>query len=225
MHERAYGLIRQALMSGKYKPGERLTLRQLAKHLQMSEMPIREATRRLITEGAIEVPSTRVVQVPLMTKERLEELRDIRMELESLAVARALVRITDADVANLRRLHADISAARERHDVAADMSNIRAFHYALYALADLPDLTRILDSLWTLTGPYLNLLFPDYVESKAGPEIRVQLIKALEVHNAELARACIRFDIADALNYIIGLADKSGVIRAPRASNRRIKGG
>lgn len=208
-------------MTGQYKPGERLTLKQLAAASGISEMPVREAVRRLIAEGAIEVCSTRIVRVPLMTVARMKELRDIRMDLESLAVSYAAESCTPESIAALRKINSEIEAARARGNHAVDMKKVREFHYTLYALAERPYLTRILDGVWMLTGPYLNLLFPDYAASGRGASFRSQLISALESHNVELARACIRSDISTALSYSIGLADESGVIRSAGAPRRK----
>ena len=180
LHEKAYAHIRQALMTGQYRPGRRITLRELADSIGVSAMPVRDAVRRLIAEGAVEVRSTRYVQVPLMTTARLAELRDIRVELETLAVTRAIERLTGDDIKSLRAIAEQIASARQRHDTTTDMRKIREFHYSLYAASDLPYLTRLLDNVWTLTGPYLNLLFPHYTHTNKGLTLRTQLVQALE---------------------------------------------
>src|SRR5262249_577830 len=71
--------------------------------------------------------------------------------------------ITPEEVADLRTLSLEIMAARTRGGHATDMRKIREFHFGLYRAARMPVLLRTVETLWLQTGPYMNLLFPDYV--------------------------------------------------------------
>src|SRR5687767_9318198 len=71
--------IREALMSGRFQPGERLNISALASALGTSATPVREALSHLAAEGAVELVPGRSVRVPLFSRERFEELKLIRM--------------------------------------------------------------------------------------------------------------------------------------------------
>ena len=98
-------------------------------------------------------------------------------------------------------------AVRTRGDTVADRQKIREFHFTLYAIAAQPTLLRMIESLWLQTGPYMNLLYPDFIASPRGPERRLRIVKALQAHDGTTARREMQGDIGDALSYVAGLAD------------------
>jgi DNA-binding GntR family transcriptional regulator len=83
--ERVYSRLREAILNGHFEPGRSVTLRGVAKLLDVSPMPVREALRRLTAERALELLSNRRVAVPIMTITKLEEICDARIALETAA--------------------------------------------------------------------------------------------------------------------------------------------
>ncbi|MFI4998368.1 MAG: GntR family transcriptional regulator [Reyranellales bacterium] len=207
-----YDSLRDALTTGKFVPGQKLTFRFVAGALGVSLTPVREALRRLVAEGAFEMQPNRSVRVPLMTQAKVLELRDIRMAVEGLAAGKAAALATREQIARVRRVAEDIMAARTRGDSVTDRMKVREFHFALYAIAGQPALLRVIEGLWLQTGPYMNLLYPDYISSPRGPETRTRIIKALQSHDTAAACREIENDIRRALSYVAGLADTSGII-------------
>ncbi|MBC9207417.1 GntR family transcriptional regulator [Roseomonas aerophila] len=202
LHAQAYQALRLALSSGRFAPGQKLTLRTVAADLGVSPMPVREALNRLSAEGALESRDRRSVRVPLLNGAQLRELRDMRMALEGLAAARAAEAATPELVAELRALALGIRAARERGDVAADVRGIRDFHATLYAGAGMPALEAMIASLWLRTGPYVALLFPDYAHRPEHGQGRRRIIDAIARRDAAAARAEIEADIGPALTWL-----------------------
>ncbi|HSI01513.1 MAG TPA: GntR family transcriptional regulator [Reyranella sp.] len=212
LRSRVYDSLRDALTAGRFAPGQKLTLRFVAGTLGVSMTPVREAVRRLVAEGAFEMRPNRSVRVPLMTRDRVLELRDIRMAVEGLAAEKAAVIASREQVAGLRRTANELVAARRHGDHELDRQKIREFHFGLYAIAGQPTLLRVIEGLWLQTGPYMNLLYPDFIASPRGPERRLRILKALQAHDAAAARREIEADIHDALSHIAGLADAAGMI-------------
>jgi DNA-binding GntR family transcriptional regulator len=216
LRSQVYDALRDGLTAGRFTPGQKLTFRAIAGSLGVSMTPVREAIRRLVAEGVFEMQPNRSVRVPLMTRDRVLELRDLRMVVEGLAAEKAAAVATRADIAGLRRIADELLAARRRGDFATDRAKIREFHFVLCAIARQPALQRVVEGLWLQTGPYLNLLYPDYVASPHGPERRLRLIKALQMHDAAMARHEMEADIGLALTYVASLADASGMIAPAR---------
>ena len=207
-----YDQLRDGLTAGRFTPGQKLTFRAIAGSLGVSMTPVREAIRRMVAEGAFEMQPSRSVRVPLLTRDRVLELRDLRMAVEGMGAAKAALVATRAEVGRLCRIADELMAARRRGDFATDRERIRAFHFGVAAIARQPALQRIVEGLWLQTGPYLNLLYPDYVASPHGPERRRRLIEALQSHDPATARREMEADIGGALTYVAGLADASGRI-------------
>src|SRR5260370_25901006 len=80
--------LKQALMEGSLKPGERLVARDLAERLGTSQTPVREALLKLVASGALEVTPAQSFQVAAPSVERYREITDIRRVVEALAVER-----------------------------------------------------------------------------------------------------------------------------------------
>jgi DNA-binding GntR family transcriptional regulator len=212
LRSQVYDSLRDALTAGRFAPGQKLSFRFIAGSLGVSLTPVREAIRRLVAEGAFEMRPNRSVRVPLMTRDKILELRDIRLAVEGLATEKAAACTTREQAANLRRIAAELMAVRTRGDAEADRQKIREFHFTLYAIANQPTLLRVIEGLWLQTGPYMNLLYPDFIASPRGPERRLRIVKALQAHDGAMARREMEGDIGDALTYVAGLADAAGNI-------------
>lgn len=225
LRQQVYDSLREALTSGRFSPGQKVTFRYVAGERGVSLTPVREAMRRLVAEGAFEMNPNRSVRVPLMTRDKVLELRDIRMELEGLAAAKAAAAASRRQIAGIRRAAREILVARNRGDGATDRQKVREYHFAVYAAAGQPTLLRLIESLWLQTGPYMNLLYPDFISSPRGPAGRQRLIEALQTGDAATARREMENDIRRALSYVAGLADQNGniapAIPAPTRKRRR----
>lgn len=82
LQQQSYQALREALMKGRFMPGDTVSLRNLAQELGTSPMPVREAVQHLIAEGALVLRPNRTYAVPEMTREILAELKKLRVLLE-----------------------------------------------------------------------------------------------------------------------------------------------
>ncbi len=203
----AYNRIATALITGRFRPGEKLTLRGLSETLQISSTPIRDAIRQLSAESAIDFAPNRYIRVPILTPAQLGELRDIRMSLEGMAAERAALCADAAAIAELRTLHASIIRHRDAGDIPATVEHIQRLHFFIYRLPGLAHLYGLIEGCWLRTAPYVSLLFPDYSLRERG-NLRGMLIDALETQDAGSARRFIEADICGAMNFIIQSMDE-----------------
>lgn len=216
LRDQVYNGLRNALMSGTYLPGQKLIIRQLAAAYGTSLTPVRECLRRLVAEGVLEGEAKRSVRVPRMTSAKIRELRDIRLAVEGLAVTRAAERVTPEEVQRFRTIARHLAEARARGDVATDVAMLGEFQLGIYRASQMPQLIRIIESLWLQTGPYLKLLFPGYVQDAMARrgDWRSRLCAALEAHDPEAARREIEADVGEALGYLITLVDAADTIKS-----------
>ena len=216
MRDDVYSGIRSSLMRGHFAPGEKLVLRQLAEQFNVSLTPVREALHRLIAEGILTQEHSRSVRVPVLTRDKILELRDVRMPLECLAVERAAQHITPEEVARLDGLTEEILAARRVGNVVLDSQKVAEFQFAMYRACRMPVLLRHIEMLWLQTGPYIRLLYPGFVQhvQAVRPQWRYQMCDALRKHDGATARKLIEPDVHEALTYLSTLIDAAKMIRA-----------
>jgi len=91
----AYQRIRQAIVEGAYRPGERLVEQRIAADLELSRTPIREALRMLHSEGLVRIEPNRGAAVRGLTKDGIADLYELRARLESYAAELAATRATE----------------------------------------------------------------------------------------------------------------------------------
>ena len=99
LHDRVYAELRRSLIHGMFDAGDMLRIQDLAETLQTSTMPVREALGRLVSEQALEALPNRSVRVPVITRERLDDLARARCLIEGQITALALPNLTREDFA------------------------------------------------------------------------------------------------------------------------------
>lgn len=216
-----YESLCDALTKGQFVPGEKLTLRQIAGDLGVSLTPVREALQLLVANGVLEMEPNRSVRIPLMTRAKVLELRDIRLALEGMAAEKATQSITAEEIAQLERVSAEIMVARHSGDEALDRLKLREFWFILFSAARLPQLTSMIKSLWLQTGPYMTFYYPEFVASPRGPAMRERMLQALRDRDAHTVRREVETNLFLLLTYVADLADEDGHIGKPQRKPRR----
>lgn len=127
--------LRERILTGRLKPGDRLVERELAEDLGVSRVPVREAIRSLEAEGFLVVQSPRRIVVRQLAKADVEELFDVREALEGLAAGLAAERAGKAGLRALERLLADAARATQSGDPARITKLNTRFHDEIVALS------------------------------------------------------------------------------------------
>ena len=102
--DKAYAAIRQAIADQHFQPGERLTEERLAEQIGVSRTPVREALRRLSADGILELLPNLGARLPSWSMDELDEIFGLRQVLEAYGAELAAVRISPAQLAELRQL-------------------------------------------------------------------------------------------------------------------------
>lgn len=195
--ERVYAQLRSALVGGRLVPGQKLVHRQLALELGVSPTPVREGLLRLVSEGALDLDARGIAWVPRLRPDRYAEIMELRILLEGRAAAQAALLATSADVAALRAIHARIMDARRTGDSAVLLAENERFHFGVIALARMPVLQRVVETLWTQAGPTISLLSgtPRPISPAGHPHD--DLLDALAAHDSASARAAVERDLRE----------------------------
>ncbi len=205
---RVYRGLRDFLMAGQLQPGQKLTLRELAAALGVSPMPVREAVRRLASEGALETLPNRRIRVPVMTKTRFRELLRIRLALEGLATEEAARRIRSADIDRIESLNEAFTlemSHRQTDGVRLFRIN-KDLHFILYEAAGMPVLHTAIEGLWVQIGPLLHLSLRLRANSRGrnpAPDWHKRLVRGLRRRDASAARRALEGDLTSAADQIL----------------------
>ena len=207
LQDQLYQQIRNALLAGRFRPGERLKIRDLAAEWGTSPMPVRAALQRLVAEGALEGEPQRSVRVPPMTRERYENIFQVRLGLEGLAVELATPRLTPADLTELRDCVVRMEHAIEQRQVQAYLNANSQFHLHLYRACGNPVLLRSIESLWLQVGPFFNRLFTGADLSLRLNDFHQDAFAAIEAGDAKAARQAMEKDLSYFARFLLNLLD------------------
>ena len=140
-------LIRELVITGDLEPGEQLRQRDLAQRFGVSQTPVREAMRRLESEGLLLCDTHRGFTVVEPDMGRVGENFQIRAALESLGASLAARKIDAAGLTKLRELNDQMRALADDDDPGYTELN-REFHFAVYSCARSPLLLSLMRLLW-----------------------------------------------------------------------------
>ena len=98
-----FNTLRKAILKGELKPGERLMEIALAERLGVSRTPVREAMRKLELEGLVVMIPRRGAQVANITEKDLNDVLEVRMALENLSIENACKKMTEEQLAELKK--------------------------------------------------------------------------------------------------------------------------
>ncbi len=142
-----FNTLREAILKGELKPGERLMELQLAAKLGVSRTPIREAIRMLELEGlAVTIPR-KGAEVARMTEKDMEDVLQIRRALDELAVKLACDKLTEQQLRVLKGAAKKFEESTLTKDVKQVAQADVAFHDVIYKAADNPKLMNLLNNL------------------------------------------------------------------------------
>jgi DNA-binding GntR family transcriptional regulator len=150
------GRIREAILSGRLKPGARLSVPELARQLGVSRTPVREGLLVLEREGLAVARATPGLAVIAGDAADMRDLLDVREGLEAIAARRAAERMTEAEIAALQAAIETHAAALEAGDLAAHVELDARFHQLVRQGARNPRLERQLTQI-EQQGRVLNM--------------------------------------------------------------------
>lgn len=189
-----YQQLRRNFMAGRYAPGQKLKLRDLAEQLGISVTPVREALARLASDYAVVQVDHRSVQVAAMDVSRFNEIRELRMDLEAKAAGYAAHNATRDEIRRLVEIHKRLKDARASQSHADILLANQEFHLELCASAHMPVLQQLIEALWLRCGPLMNGL-TQWPAPNPKQHPHAAVIRALRARDDAMASAAIRQDI------------------------------
>ncbi len=181
-----FNTLREAILRGDLKPGERLMELTLASKLGVSRTPIREAIRMLEQEGLAVTMPRRGAQVAGMTEKDMEDVLQIREALDILAAQIACEKITEEQLVEVKAAAERFRKCTLTHDVKKLAEADVNFHDAIYNATDNPKLISLLSNLREQLYRYRVEYLKDESKYSELVEEHDRIVEGLENRNMEL---------------------------------------
>lgn len=201
-HEVIYRQLRALVLFGDLAPGQAVTIQGLTGRLNAGMTPVREAIRRLISEGALEFQGNRRVSVPQLSANNIRELMVARQWLDPYMTRRATDRATADDLVWLTALDTELDEAIARGDLPVYLQRNYHFHKAIYDLAETPILADMADGLWLRFGPSLRVVC-GRMGTQNLPDNHKHVLIAMQAGDAEAAADAICADVIQGMEQVL----------------------
>ncbi|MBT9384218.1 GntR family transcriptional regulator [Pseudooceanicola sp. CBS1P-1] len=200
-HDRVYRGLRSRIMHGQIAPGQALTLRGIGAEYGVSMTPAREAVRRLVAEGALQLSSSGRVSTPDLSNERIEELASLRSLIEVELASRALPRAHMALIDRLQTINVAVAERVAQHDSAGYIRTNLEFHRTLYLRAQAPAMLAMAETVWLQLGPTMRKLYGKMRKNEP-PKHHLAIIAALKAGDEPGLRLAVRTDVTQGLRML-----------------------
>ncbi len=189
---RVAAYLREAILGGDLKPGDRIRQEEIAARLGASRLPVREALRMLEAEGLTEHEPHKGARVPRLSQHEVEVIYRMRERLEPIALVESLPRLDAA-------AHQELEEVQRRIEGNDDLEKFldldREFHMLTYSGCDIDPLNQNIVRLWNSTQPYRRT----YVA--LGGQSRMWIVNA---EHRLILDAVVRRDAVDAERFVEG---------------------
>jgi DNA-binding GntR family transcriptional regulator len=200
-HEQVYRKLREQILFGEMAPGQAVTIQGLTQSLGAGMTPVREAIRRLTSDGALVFQGNRRVSVPQLTISDVEQLVYLRKTMESELVRRAAKRMDGTAITNLEQLDQRLDRAISAGDVVGYLTNNYLFHAYLYEQAQAPVLADLVNRVWLRFGPSLRVVCGRFGTQNLADHHK-EVLEALQSGNPDAAAQAIIKDVEQGMQQI-----------------------
>lgn len=203
MREKVYDTLKQMIIDGVIKPGERIIETEYSNKFKISRTPIREAIRMLELEGLVESQTTGGVIVKTLTREEISEIYKIRIALESLIIEEIIKKINNQDIKKLEKVLKNTKKAFEVKDIEKVFSLFTEFNQILYDIASLPKVTGMINNINLYLKRFRKLSIDNPSRKEEAFEDHVQILEAIKNKELSTAISINRMHLEKSMNFIL----------------------
>ena len=205
-----YRAIRSGIERGEYLPGDRIVISRIAKANGCSEIPVREALRRLESEKVVELIPNKGAVVSSVNKSYLEQLFQVKIVLESYAARLSVDALNENQIKQLRKIAQQMSDAFESGNLKKSSALNYKFHMTIYRSTGNDVLSGYIDEMWNKwpIGRYTNYVPDEWY--RISLQQHFDLLDAIEAKDRDKVEAIIH-------------AHKSGALRSMGHQEERVQ--
>lgn len=196
--EAVYLELRERILKGALQPGTTQSQEQLAAKLGLSITPLREALRRLESEGLVRLEAYRTMTITPLSRRELEELYSVRLHLDPLAASLAAKNATEEQLAEIEAR----AAERPPDSARGQLDAHRRFHRTVYSASNNLILTDVLDRLWDRTDRYRLIILRERIYGRAAWKEHRDIAAAVKTRKPQLAARMMRAHVGKARQLI-----------------------
>lgn len=197
LREVVFEYLRAAILSGEFKPGERLMELQLGEQLGVSRTPIREAIRKLELEGLVTMIPRKGAYVADMSIKDVLDVLEVRKVLEGLASSLASQRRSEEDMAFLEKTLSEFETHLNSGNREGMMEKDKLFHEAIFNATRNKKLIQIAQSLQEQVQRFRVVFFSESDGFKQLLSEHREILEAIREGDAEGARRQAEHHIRD----------------------------
>lgn len=201
-----FNTLRDAILTGKLIPGERLMENQLAEKLGVSRTPVREALRMLELENLVELVPRKGAQVLDMTEKDIVNILEIRSALEGLATSLACKKMTKECLQQLKNMEVDFERAVAENDVDRFVDIDEDFHDVIFQATENDKLIQMFRNLRIQLYRYRMAQAKNDNSMSTIVAHHRSILRALENHDSEegaaVAQGHIKYQTESILRFI-----------------------
>lgn len=208
LQETVYKELEKAIVSGRFAPGRKLVTEDIARTMDVSRIPVREAMGRLEARGFITTRAKWGSMVNELSCENLSEILELRLLLEPEAVAKAVRKSNPSFLINLEKAYHAYAQAKQGSDTNLLLQTNREFHFLIYQQAHSPMLFDIITQLWDRVSPYYHIMFRQLPCPELSTEIRSYhdvIVEGMKNSDTQKAKEGLKADLHEAACFILKL--------------------
>lgn len=188
LREVIFNTLREAIIVGELKPGERLMEVQLAEKMGVSRTPVREAIRKLELEGLVDMLPRKGAHVADLSVKDIVDVLEVRASLDGLASSLAALRITDEEIKDLKHSQAQFANYVEKENLQGSIKKDVEFHDIIFRASRNEKLIQIANNLREQIQRFRVIYLKDYSSGRELVKEHQDILDAVEARNFELAR-------------------------------------
>jgi len=203
LREVIFDTLREAIITGELKPGERLMEVKLAEKMGVSRTPVREAIRMLELEGLVDMLPRKGAHVAELSVKDIMDVLEVRAAMDSLATRLAAERITDDEIKELRQIQAQFINYVEKNNLQGSIKKDVEFHELIYRASRNDRLLQINNNLREQVQRFRVIYIKDYSSPKNLIKEHEDICDAISARNSDMAQECAKIHINNQEKVII----------------------
>ena len=212
LREVIFNTLRDAIIVGELKPGERLMEVKLAEKMGVSRTPVREAIRKLELEGLVNMLPRKGAHVADLSVKDIMDVLEVRASLDGLATSLAAERISEDELKELKHVHYQFINFVEKENLQGSIKKDVEFHEIIYRASRNEKLIQIVNNLREQVHRFRVIYLKDYVSVKELIKEHQEIYDAITGKDTEKAQSAAQRHIKNQEETIIKSVRRNSMV-------------